>query len=82
MRYQHRLTRLLTIATLMATPLTFAACASHQIYDPYYHDYHRWNSVEDGYYRGWESQTGRSHLDFARRPATEQHTYFNWRHQR
>ena len=32
MRYQHHLTKLLTIATLIATPLTFAACAGHQTY--------------------------------------------------
>jgi hypothetical protein len=82
MRYQHRFTKLLTIVTLMATPLTFAACASHQTYDPYYHDYHNWNSVEDGYYRRWEGETGRSHMEFGRRPAGDQHTYFNWRHQR
>jgi hypothetical protein len=82
MRYQHRLAKLLTIAILMATPLTFAACASHQTYDPYYHDYHNWNSVEDGYYRRWEGETGRNHLEFGQRPAAEQRTYFGWRHQR
>jgi len=83
MRYQHHLTKLLTIATLIATPLTFAACASHQqVYDPYYHDYHAWNSTEDGFYRRWEGETRRSHLDFGQRPIAEQHTYFNWRHQR
>ena len=83
MRYQHRLTKLLTIATLVATPITFAACASHQqVYDPYYRDNHLWNSVEDGYYRRWEGETGRSHLEFGRRPVAEQHAYFDWRHQR
>jgi hypothetical protein len=82
MRYHHHLTRILTIATLMATPLTFAGCAGHQTYDPYYTDYHNWNSLEDGYYRRWEGETGRTHLDFARRPVAEQHTYFDWRHQR
>ena len=80
MRYHHQLTKLLTIAALVATPLTFAACASHQIYDPYYHDYHRWNSAEDGFYRRWEGATSRSHIEFARRPVAEQHAYFDWRH--
>ena len=80
MRYKHRLARLLTIATVMATPLSFAACASHQTYDPYYHDNHRWNSTEDGFYRRWEGETRRSHLDFGRRPSVEQHAYYDWRH--
>ena len=83
MRYHHQLTKLLTIATLLATPLGFAACASHQqVYDPYFQDYHRWNDVEDGYYRRWEGETGRSHMEFGRRPVADQHSYFNWRHQR
>jgi hypothetical protein len=82
MRYQHRLIKLLTIATLMATPLTFAACASHQqVYDPYYSDYHRWNGTEDGFYRRWEGETGRNHMEFGQRPVAEQRTYFGWRHQ-
>jgi len=83
MRYQNQITRLFTIATLIATPLTFAACGgSRQTYDPYFNDYHRWNSVEDGYYRRWEGERGFNHLDFGRRPATEQQAYFGWRHGR
>jgi hypothetical protein len=50
------------------------------VFDPFYGDYHRWNGTEDGYYRRWEGETGRSHLDFGRRPAAEQHAYFDWRH--
>jgi hypothetical protein len=80
MRYRHQLTRLLTIAALVATPLTFAACGGHQVYDPYYRDYHGWNRAEDGFYRRWEGATGRSHLAFERRPVAEQHAYFDWRH--
>jgi hypothetical protein len=82
MRYQHQIIKLLTIATLMATPLTFAACGGHMTFDPLYNDYHRWNGTEDGYYRRWEGETGRSHLDFGRRPVAEQRTYFGWRHGR
>ncbi|HEV7836734.1 MAG TPA: hypothetical protein VGO75_01600 [Gemmatimonadaceae bacterium] len=82
MRYKHHFTRLLTIATLIATPLTLAACGGHMTFDPYFNDYHRWNGSEDGYYRRWEGETGRSHLDFGRRPVAEQRAYFGWRHQR
>jgi hypothetical protein len=80
MRYHHRLTKLLTIATLMATPLTFAACGGHLTFDPFYNDYHRWNGTEDGYYRQWEGQRGFGHMAFDRRPIAEQHAYFDWRH--
>jgi hypothetical protein len=83
MRYQHQITKLFTIATLIATPLTFVACGgSRQTYDPYFNDYHRWNSAEDGFYRQWEGITGRSHMDFGRRGAPEQRAYFGWRHGR
>jgi hypothetical protein len=82
MRYHHRLARLLTIATLMATPLTFAACGGHMQFDPFYNDYHRWNGTEDGYYRQWEGERGFSHTAFDRRPVGEQHAYFDWRHHR
>ena len=82
MRYHHHITKLLTIATLAVAPLTLAACAGHQTYDPYYSDYHRWNSAEDGFYRRWETETGRGHLDFGRRPVEEQRAYYGWRHQR
>ena len=81
MRTRHQLATLLTIAALFATPVTFGACGhSRMVFDPFYGDYHRWNGTEDGYYRRWEGETGRSHLDFGRRPAAEQHAYFDWRH--
>ena len=79
-RLRHQLASRLMVATVLAAPLTFAACGGHQVYDPYYADNHRWNRTEDGFYRRWEGQTGRSHADFGRRPAEEQHAYFDWRH--
>jgi hypothetical protein len=82
MRYHHRVARLLTIATLIATPLTLAACGGHMTFDPFYNDYHRWNGTEDGYYRQWEGQSGYNHMGFDQRPVGEQRAYFNWRHHR
>jgi hypothetical protein len=79
-RLRHHLATRLTIATLLAAPTAFAACAGRQVYDPYYGDNHRWNRTEDGYYRRWEGLTGRAHDDFGRRAAEEQHAYFDWRH--
>jgi hypothetical protein len=83
MRLRHQLVTRLMIAALLAAPVTFGACGGGgRFYDPYYGDYHRWNRTEDGFYRNWERQTGRSHVDFNRRPAGDQHAYLNWRHQR
>jgi hypothetical protein len=77
---RHQLTTRLIVAALLAGSATLAACGGHQVYDPYYSDNHRWNRTEDGFYRRWEGQTGRTHASFDRRPAAEQHAYFDWRH--
>jgi hypothetical protein len=79
--HQHLVKRL-TITALLVTSVTLGACAGHQVYDPYYRDYHNWNGTEDGFYRRWEGATGRSHMDFERRPVAEQHAYFDYRHGR
>jgi len=82
MRYHHHLVKRLTIAALLVTSVALGACAGHQVYDPFFHDYHSWNGGEDRFYRQWEGTTGRSHMDFGRRPVGDQHAYFNWRHGR
>jgi hypothetical protein len=82
MRSRHQLATPLIIATLLTAPVAFGACAGHKVYDPYYSDYHRWNGTEDGYYRQWEGETRRTHVEFNRRPSDEQHAYFDWRHRR
>ena len=82
MRLRDRLATPFMIATLLAAPLTLAACAGHgnRVYDPYYSDYHRWNGTEDGFYRRWEGERGFGHVGFALRTGGEQHAYFDWRH--
>jgi hypothetical protein len=74
------------LAALLAAPLTLGACASGrdhvQTYDAYYGDYHRWNRAELDFYRRWELETQRPHLDFDRRPVEERRAYFTWRHAR
>jgi hypothetical protein len=82
MRLRHRLVSPLMIAALFTAPVAVSACAGHRTYDPYYGDYHRWNGTENGFYTQWEGETHRAHLDFGRRPAEEQHAYFDWRHKR
>jgi hypothetical protein len=80
MRPHHHLVTRLTLAALLAMPVTVGACGGHMVFDPYYSDYHRWNGSENGFYRRWEGTTGRAHMDFGRRPVAEQHAYFDWRH--
>jgi hypothetical protein len=82
MRPRHQLVTSLMIAALFTAPLALGACAGHRAYDPYYGDYHRWNSSEDGFYRQWEGLTGRPHGEFGLRSPDEQHAYFDWRHRR
>jgi hypothetical protein len=82
MRIRHHVVTPLLFVALCAAPVAMSACAGHRTYDPYYGDYHRWNGTEDGFYRQWEGETRRVHLDFGRRPAEEQHMYFDWRHRR
>jgi hypothetical protein len=81
MRPRHNFITTLTIAALIVAPVALGGCGrSHQYYDPYYSDYHRWNGTEDGFYRRWEGETGRQHMDFGHRSVGEQHSYFDWRH--
>jgi hypothetical protein len=82
MRLHRHLVARLTLAALLSMPVALGACGGHMVFDPYYGDYHRWNGTENGFYRRWEGATGRSHLDFGRRPAADQRAYFDWRHKR
>ena len=82
MRLRHHVVTPFVIAALSAAPIVMSACASHQVYDPYYGDYHRWNGSEDRLYRQWEGETRRDHLDIGRRAPEEQRAYYDWRHKR
>ncbi len=69
---------LLLAAALLAPNIT--GCAVHaRVYDPYYHDYHNWDT-ENGYYVQWEHDTHRDHKDFNKRSKDEQKEYWDWRH--
>ena len=69
-------------AALLASALTIG-CAEHatvRVYDPYYSDYHPWNSAEIGYYRQWTVETHRPYREFRTLPPPEQREYWAWRH--
>jgi hypothetical protein len=57
-------------------------CAEHatvRVYDPYYSDYHAWNSTEAGYYRQWTVETHRPYREFRELPPPAQREYWAWR---
>ncbi len=73
----------LFLSVAMATAILGTGCAHHyyRVYDPYYSDYHEWNSGEVVYYEQWSRETHRDyHRDFRKLPPDEQKEYWNWRH--
>jgi hypothetical protein len=80
MRLNHGLMALMLSATALASASAMTGCAGGGVvYDPYAHDYHRWDHDEDGYYRRWEIDNDRDHMDFDRRTPEDQHAYWSWR---
>ena len=68
------------LAASAATPALITGCSgSVRVYDPYYHDYHRWNG-EVVYYNQWERDTHRDHMDYNKRNHDDQKAYWDWRH--
>ncbi|HXA77033.1 MAG TPA: hypothetical protein VNV41_07850 [Candidatus Acidoferrales bacterium] len=71
------------LTTALAAPLLMGGCAArvgYRTYDPYYNDYHTWDSNEVGFYTQWETNTHREHKDFRKRSADEQKEYWTYRH--
>jgi hypothetical protein len=80
MRLNHGIIALMLSATTLASAAAMTGCASGgRYYDSYGHEYHRWDHDEDGYYRQWESEGDRDHMDFDRRTPADQHAYWGWR---
>lgn len=70
------------MGAVFLAPVLVAGCASHavRVYDPYYSDYHVWNSAEAGYYHQWIAETHRPYREFRELPPREQREYWAWRH--
>jgi hypothetical protein len=73
-----RLAPLMFAAILLST-VAITGCAP-RVYDPYHHDYHRWNHDEIVYYQRWENETHRQHVDFSKRSEGDKKEYWDWRH--
>jgi len=81
MRSLYRHLSSLVLAAAFLSPMLITGCAARVTYhDAYYNDDHVWDRTEVGFYGRWETETHRTHVDFAKRPAAEQKEYFTWRH--
>ncbi len=70
----------------LASQVVITSCAArvgvgYRVYDPYYHDSHRWDDHETVYYNQWVVETHRhAHKDFRKLNRDEQKEYWTWRH--
>jgi hypothetical protein len=81
MRSSWRSFAVVSLALALGGPVLNSGCAEHpRYYDPYYSDYHTWNSGEVVYYNRWEHDTHRDHVDFAKRNDADRKEYYTWRH--
>ncbi len=63
--------------------LAMAGCSGsvhYRTYDPYYHDYHRWDDHERVYYNQWTVETHHDNRDFRKLDKDDQKRYWDWRH--
>ncbi|HUJ96344.1 MAG TPA: hypothetical protein VLW84_13820 [Terriglobales bacterium] len=78
------LLRPLALAGALAAAIVCLGCAEHhyyRVYDPYYHDYHRWDAAEVTYYNQWATETHHDpHRDFRTLNKDDQKDYWTWRH--
>jgi hypothetical protein len=73
----------LLLSVALVSPLVSTGCAGHayvRVYDPYYHDYHRWDHGEDVYYNQWTVETHHDRVDYNHLSKEDQHHYWDWRH--
>ena len=81
MRLNYRIIALMVSAAALATSSAITGCAGDElVYDPYWHDYHRWSRGEDSRYRRWEMGSNRVHVDFPDLTPGDQLAYWSWRH--
>ncbi len=80
---------LLFVAATLAVPSSaFAAEGQYRrhvvirVYDPYRHDYHRWDSDEERAYRQYLAAHHRTYVTYRRQRLAERRAYWHWRHER
>ncbi len=71
------------LAVVIAAPVVSAGCAVRaRVYDPYDHDYHRWDSNERHAYREYWEDRHEQYRDYRRLNDDERSEYWAWRHRR
>jgi len=61
---------------------TIAPHVTIRVFDPYRHDYHRWNAAERRSYREYLAARHRRYVAYERQRAAERRAYWHWRHER
>ena len=72
----------LLVGAALMLPLATTGCTNHYYAsDPYYHDRHRWDEHERGYYNQWVIEAHiDSHRDYRHLSKEDQKRYWDWRH--
>jgi hypothetical protein len=61
---------------------TTTASVSMRVYDPYRHDRHTWNRVEENAYRAYLAERHRAYIAYRHQRVAERRAYWRWRHAR
>jgi hypothetical protein len=83
----------LAMTTTLAAPFVVAANAvagerdvnatiTLRTYDPYRHDYHRWDQREERAYRAYLAERHRAYVRYERQRLAQRRAYWRWRHER
>ncbi len=84
MQHKKKYLGLFLLAGALTLPLATVGCAEHhyyRAYDPYDHDYHRFDGHENVYYQQWVIETHRDpHREFRKLDKDDQKAYWGWRH--
>lgn len=71
----------LLLGIAMILPIATTGCEHHYYNDPYYHDRHRWDDGERGYYNQWVIEAHVDpHRDYRHLSKQDQKRYWEWRH--
>ena len=52
-----------------------------RVYDPYRHDYHRWDRAEQARYREYLRERHHSYIAYEHQRAAQRRAYWHWRHE-
>jgi hypothetical protein len=72
----------ISAAPAVAPPVaTGGAAVVIRVYDPYRHDYHRWDRAEQVRYREYLRERQHSYVAYEHQRAAQRLAYWHWRHE-